>query len=56
MEASVAVAPFTSLHCVLKFWSMLKIKGNCYSEVVTPGYVKLVNISDYLKSCKTFFS
>lgn len=25
---------------------MLKIKGNCYSEVVTPGYVKLVNISE----------
>lgn len=37
MEASVAVG---------------KNKGNCYSEVVTPGYVKLVNISDYLKSCE----
>lgn len=34
---------------------MLKIKGNCYSEVVTPGYVKLANISDYLKSCEHFF-
>lgn len=38
--------------CVLKFWLMLKIKGNCYSEVVIFGYVKLVNIFDYLKFCE----